>query len=468
MLFALAALTLAVPSTAQAQNATGAPGITGTAQVGETLTATQGTIADSDGITPGSWFSNATTTVQWIRVDGGSDSDISSATDRTYTLVTADEGKQVKVKVDFTDDDRNDESRTSDAYPADSTVLPAPPPLVSNISAASSTALRLGTDTDSKDAVQLFTTGTNAGGYTLTSIEFSFYSTRTSTNTFVPTVKLHNVTVSGSSVTLGTAVATLTTSSTFVSNPTAAHETYTAPPDTTLAPSTTYGVFAEGGPTGTRWAQLDTGDEDATPAAGWSIGDQIATRAHDATAGFTVGSTGSGQIRVNGTAKAGPAEVPSDWSLKPTGLAAGTQFRLLFLSSTRRNASSTDIATYNTFIQGRAAAGHTDIRAYSAGFRVVGCTAAVDARDNTKTTYTTTDKGVPRLLAQRRQGRRPVRGFLRRVLGRRGQRQERVRHQRARYQPKRQLAPHRLRPRRHRGSRARRVPGERRPAQLLR
>ena len=87
--------------------------------------------------------------------------------------------------------------------------------------------------------------------------------------------------------------------------------------------------------------------------------------------------------------------VPSNWTLKPTALAAGAKFRLLFLSSTTSNASSTDIADYNTFIQTRAAAGHTDIRAYSAGFRVVGCTAAVDARDNTKTTYTTTDKGVP-------------------------------------------------------------------------
>ena len=143
---------ITIKGTAKTQgNATGAPGITGTAQVGETLTATQGTIADPDGITPGSWFSSATTTVLWIRVDGGSDSDISSATDRTYTLVTADEGKQVKVKVDFADDDVNDESRTSDAYPAGSTVLPAdtnaPTVLVSNlISSASTTALRLGTD----------------------------------------------------------------------------------------------------------------------------------------------------------------------------------------------------------------------------------------------------------------------------------------------------------------------------------
>ena len=86
--------------------------------------------------------------------------------------------------------------------------------------------------------------------------------------------------------------------------------------------------------------------------------------------------------------------VPVDWSLKPTGLAVGDQFRLLFLSSTKRNASSSAIADYNTFIQTRAAAGHTDIRSYSTGFRAVGCTSTVDARDNTSTTYTATDKGV--------------------------------------------------------------------------
>ena len=86
--------------------------------------------------------------------------------------------------------------------------------------------------------------------------------------------------------------------------------------------------------------------------------------------------------------------VPVDWSLKPTGLAVGDQFRLLFLSSTKRNASSSAIADYNTFIQTRAAAGRTDIRSYSTGFRAVGCTSAADARDNTSTTYTATDKGV--------------------------------------------------------------------------
>ena len=88
-------------------------------------------------------------------------------------------------------------------------------------------------------------------------------------------------------------------------------------------------------------------------------------------------------------------EVPNNWSLKPTGLNTGDRFRLLFLSSTKRDGTATDIATYNTFIQNLAAAGHTDIRDYSAGFTAIGCTEAVDARDNTSTTYTTEDKGVP-------------------------------------------------------------------------
>ena len=85
----------------------------------------------------------------------------------------------------------------------------------------------------------------------------------------------------------------------------------------------------------------------------------------------------------------------SDWSLKPTGLAVGAKFRLLFLSSTKRDGSSSDIADYHAFIQTRAAAGHADIRTYSTGFRALGCTADTDARDTTYTTYTSTDKGVP-------------------------------------------------------------------------
>ena len=41
----------------------------------------------------------------------------------------------------------------------------------------------------------------------------------------------------------------------------------------------------------------------------------------------------------------------NDWSLKPSGLGVGDEFRLIFLSSTKRNATSSNIGTYNTWIQ---------------------------------------------------------------------------------------------------------------------
>ena len=78
--------------------ATGAPTISGTAQVGETLTAETSGIADADGLT------NVSYSYQWIRNDGTSDTDITDETRSSYTLVAADEGKTLKVKVSFTDD----------------------------------------------------------------------------------------------------------------------------------------------------------------------------------------------------------------------------------------------------------------------------------------------------------------------------------------------------------------------------
>ena len=92
--------------------------------------------------------------------------------------------------------------------------------------------------------------------------------------------------------------------------------------------------------------------------------------------------------------QSGVTVVPTDWSLIPSGLQEGDQFRLLFISSAHRNASPSEIATYNTWIQARAANGHTDIQDYSSSFRAVGSTEDMDARDNTGTTYTSSDKGV--------------------------------------------------------------------------
>ena len=89
--------------------ATGAPTITGTAQVGQTLTAGTTAIMDADGLTSVSY------TYQWIRVDGGTDTNISGATASTHTLVAADQGTTIKVTVSFTDDASNPEARTSAA-----------------------------------------------------------------------------------------------------------------------------------------------------------------------------------------------------------------------------------------------------------------------------------------------------------------------------------------------------------------
>ena len=89
--------------------ATGSPTISGTVQVGQTLTVSTSGISDTDGLT------NASYTYQWIANDGISDSDIQDATLSTYTLVSDDVGKTIKVKVSFTDDAENEETLTSAA-----------------------------------------------------------------------------------------------------------------------------------------------------------------------------------------------------------------------------------------------------------------------------------------------------------------------------------------------------------------
>ena len=50
---------------------------------------------------------------QWIRNDGNTDTDILDARGLTYRLVSADEGKRIKVRVSFTDDRENEEALTS-------------------------------------------------------------------------------------------------------------------------------------------------------------------------------------------------------------------------------------------------------------------------------------------------------------------------------------------------------------------
>ena len=108
----------AIDTVAAAPNnpATGAPAISGTAQVDETLTASVSDISDADGL------DDASFAYQWLR----GDADIQGATESSYTLVSADEGETIKVRVTFSDDEGHEESLTSVATDA---VAPAPEPL---------------------------------------------------------------------------------------------------------------------------------------------------------------------------------------------------------------------------------------------------------------------------------------------------------------------------------------------------
>ncbi len=108
--------------------ATGAPSISGTVQVGETLTADTSGIADTDGLTGVSY------SYQWIRNDGTSDTDIQNATGSSYPLAAGDEGKTIKVEVRFTDDADNKETLTSTATAV--VAGPEPPAMPTGLSAA--------------------------------------------------------------------------------------------------------------------------------------------------------------------------------------------------------------------------------------------------------------------------------------------------------------------------------------------
>ena len=129
--------------------ATGAPAISGAAQVDETLTASTSGIADEDGL------DSATFTYQWLASDGSTDAEISGATGSTYTLVDADAGQAIKLRVSFTDDRGHEETLTSAATdavaPAQRTVPPAPANLTAMVNDDGS--VTLGWDAPDDDSV---------------------------------------------------------------------------------------------------------------------------------------------------------------------------------------------------------------------------------------------------------------------------------------------------------------------------
>ena len=112
---------------AVATAATGAPAITGTASLGQTLSAGTAGISDANGTTKAeAGDAGYAYAYQWQRVDADGSSnpmDIVGATQSTYTVISADVGSKIRVQVNFTDDAGFAEGPlTSNALPAAGTV----------------------------------------------------------------------------------------------------------------------------------------------------------------------------------------------------------------------------------------------------------------------------------------------------------------------------------------------------------
>ena len=104
-----------------------------------------------------------------------------------------------------------------------------------------------------------------------------------------------------------------------------------------------------------------------------------------ASGGINVGEQTGGPINVVLVDdETGDIEVAADWALAPSGLSAGDEFRLIFITSQTRTAASTDIDDYNDWAQLVVAEhGHAALLPYSGLVSVIASTATVDARENT-------------------------------------------------------------------------------------
>ena len=252
------------------------------------------------------------------------------------------------------------------------------PPLVKNTGQSSGLVQGLHVD-----LAQGFDTGGNPSGYTLTSVDVAF---RRSTEDFGSklTVTVHK----GANGAPGTVVGTL-------ANPDWVNRqagTYRfTHPGVALEADTRYWVVLDAtglteGNSQVKFTQSNSEDEGAAP--GWSINNDARIRAQGGGNWITLVGGSTLSMGVNGRLLPhadGSYTVPFDWPLKPTRVGAGETFRLLIITDDWRDATATDIAEYDAHVWDSIRTGHAAIRRYAGQFRVVGSTAAVDARDHTRT-----------------------------------------------------------------------------------
>ena len=392
------------PAEAQVVNnaATGVPGIRDAANPTDTLTTlrpgmtlfaeTTG-IEDDDGLTNPNWM------YQWYYWDGTNPTDITGATAITYLLEEKDIGKGLIVKVTFTDDLNNPEGPIQSAPTRFAGPLNL---IVSNT--RRNTAFdftNIGLAGNTTKFAQGFVAGANADSFTLDFIELIF-ATIGNTATIGDGI---TVTLNGdSSGEPGGQLCTLANPATFSSS--GPHKFY-APTEgiSTRCPqlqaSTTYHIVLEKDSSYTQGVNIThNGVATANPESAfqWTIPNSAQHYTSSAWAENALQATILIDVRARLTEFELEAltetEVPLTWSLLPSTLTGANKFRLMFLTEAEKPTSD-DIDVYNEFVQAQANQGLTAIQDYATQFRVLGSTAGDDARDNTETTYTNSDPGVP-------------------------------------------------------------------------
>ena len=247
--------------------------------------------------------------------------------------------------------------------------------LVSNFNQAEDSVTQF-----SVGVAQRFTTGSNASGYLVGSVEIK--SEDPHGDTF--SVSVCEVDVDGYPTSTCTA---LTSPSSFA----AGTLVFNAPAGTTLSASTTYTVVITPTSSTVDFDATTADEEDAEGDAEWILANEFDFRSASV---WQTSSTGKSlRVAIKGPVPVSRDAIPADWSLKPDAVGAGGRFRLLFVSSTVRTGDSTDIADYNAHVQDAAAAGHADIQAFADEFTAVGSTATVNVRLNTLTRAE--DTGAP-------------------------------------------------------------------------
>ena len=245
-----------VEPVADMATAAGAPTISGTPMVGQTLTADTSGITDADGLTTPGW------TYQWVRVSADlSENDISGATSQTYKLVTGDVGHKIKVVVSFTDDTSESESRPSEPFPEHKFVLEQSE-LVSNRDQGSRTHIGNGL---SAIKAQGFRTGPHPHGYDISTAVLRFAGGNLPASRFSLTIYSSNA---GGNA--GDELYEFVDPSTISTG----FQTFTAPEGFHLEPNTDYFLRLWGDGSSSLFPSLaDTTKEDSDSAHGWTIAD---------------------------------------------------------------------------------------------------------------------------------------------------------------------------------------------------